>query len=335
MSLYKRNDSPFYWVKIQHQGRKVQRSTGTKCKKEAQLIHNKLETELIKQSEPGYRPRFTWAEAVVEWVDETSGKKTHNDDLAKLVWLDKMLGDKYLDEINQACIKAIKKTKTGEGVTVATVNRYLALIRSILNKAKDEWEMIEKVPTISLEREFNNRVRWLSADEAKRLLDELPEHQRDLVTFALATGLRQSNVVGLEWEKVDLKLKHAYVVPEESKTGAAIPVPLNDVALEVLNRVHGNHPTNVFTYKGKPFKAANTAAWKKALARAGIEDFRWHDLRHTWASWQIQSGTTTHELQILGGWSTPAMVARYAHLGPGNLGTAAARINSQFPRGTN
>jgi integrase len=206
----------------------------------------------------------------------------------------------------------------------------LALIRSILIRARDEWEWIEKAPKIRLYKETNDRERALTNVEAKLLLNELPEHQRETVLFALATGLRQSNVVKLEWSRVNLELRHAWVKASNSKNGKPIAIPLNDIAVEILQRQIGKHSTNVFTYKGMPFKAANTKAWKLALKRAGIENFRWHDLRHTWATWQRQAGTPTHELQRLGGWKTSAMVERYAHLAPDQLAHAASRLNSMF-----
>ena len=81
------------------------------------------------------------------------------------------------------------------------------------------------------------------------------------------------------------------------------------------------------TYKGKPITNANTRAWREALIRAEIEDFRWHDLRHTWATWHRRAGTPTHELQRLGGWRTASMVERYAHLAPDHLAESAARLD--------
>ena len=90
----------------------------------------------------------------------------------------------------------------------------------------------------------------------------------------------------------------------------------------------GKHPKRVFTFAGQPIVNANTRAWRNALKRAGIENFRWHDLRHTWASWHRMQGTPTHELQQLGGWRTGAMVERYAHLTPDHLASAAARLDS-------
>src|SRR3990167_8689363 len=89
-----------------------------------------------------------------------------------------------------------------------------------------------------------------------------------------------------------------------------------------------NNQQFVFTYCGKPIKQCNTKAWKKALKRVGIENFRWHDLRHTWASWHVQNGTSLQELQQLGGWSSFEMVLRYAHLSGDHLRIAADRIGS-------
>lgn len=165
-------------------------------------------------------------------------------------------------------------------------------------------------------------------EQAKALLLALPEHQREMVLFALATGLRQSNIVKLEWPQVNLELRHAWVLGTQSKNRRPISVPLNEAALGVLHRQAGKHPLRVFTYRGKPLAWANTKRWRDALASIGIQDFRWHDLRHTWATWQRQAGTPTHELQRLGGWRTGAMVERYAHLAPDHLALAASRLDS-------
>ena len=102
---------------------------------------------------------------------------------------------------------------------------------------------------------------------------------------------------------------------------------LNDTAMAVLKAQEGKHPVRVFTYRGKPLVNAYNFAWRHALKLAGIIDFRWHDLRHTWATWQRQAGTPTHELQRLGGWLTSSMVERYAHLAPDHLAASAARLD--------
>jgi integrase len=329
MSLYKRKDSSVWWLKITAGGEKIQRSTGTRNKNEAQELHDKLKVALWEQERLGVKPRRTWKEAVVKWLAETDDKATHLEDKSKFAWLDTYLGDLMLDEINLDRIDTIRMAKLKEA-SKSTVNRYLALIRSVLIRARDEWEWIEKTPKIRLFKENNIRERSLTIEQAKVLLNELPAHQRSTVLFALTTGLRLSNVVKLEWAQVNLDLKHAWVKGNESKNRRPIAIPLNDVAIEVLEQQLGKHPERVFTYLGRPFVAANTKAWKSALKRAGIEDFRWHDLRHTWATWQRQAGTPTHELQRLGGWKTASMVERYAHVAPDNLAHAASRLNAVF-----
>jgi integrase len=246
-----------------------------------------------------------------------------------LLWLHTYLGHLNLDAITRDVIDQVRAAKLKEAAK-ATVNRYLALVRAILIRARDEWEWIERAPKIRLFKETNNRERSLTVEQAKALLHELPEHQREVVWFALATGLRQSNVLKLEWGQVNLDNRHAWVRGSDSKNRRPISVPLNDMALAVLRRQEGKHSARVFTYLGKPLNSANTKAWTAALKGAGIEDFRWHDLRHTWASWQRQAGTATHELQRLGGWRTGAMVERYAHLAPDHLALAASRLDSVF-----
>ena len=144
----------------------------------------------------------------------------------------------------------------------------------------------------------------------------------------MATGLRASNVTGLQWQDVDMNKCHAWIHPDQAKTKKAISVPLNSNAMSVLKSCIGKHPHSVFTYKDNPIEQCNTKAWRNALKRAGIANFRWHDLRHTWASWHVQNGTSLQELQLLGGWSSFEMVLRYAHLSSDHLRNAADRIGS-------
>jgi integrase len=327
MSLYKRSDSPHWWVKVSHSGRTIQHSTGTEDKAHAQEYHDRLKASLWEQHRLGIKPRRAWKEAVVRWLIETSDKATHQEDVNMLRWLDPLLGPLMLDEITLDVIDGVKAEKL-KTAGKSTVNRYLGLIRAILRRARDDWEWTDKTPKVKMFKEPPGRERSITVEQAETLLGELPAHQRDVVLFALATGLRQSNVVGLEWSHVDLEAGHAWVSAGQSKNRTPIAVPLNATALEVLRRQLSKHPVRVFTYAGKPLGSANTLAWRKALKRAGIENFRWHDLRHTWASWHRQAGTPTHELQRLGGWRSSVMVERYAHLAPDHLAKAANRLDS-------
>lgn len=327
MSLYKRKDSSVYWVKLHHSGKIVQRSTGTADKVKAQEYHDRLKASLWEQERLGTRPRYSWQQAAGRWIEETSHKATHKEDIAKLKWLHSILGELMLDEITLDVIARIKAARLKEA-SKSTASRYLALLRSILKRAVDEWDWLEKAPKVKLFKEAEGRIRFITPEQVQVLLQELPAHQKDMVLFALQTGLRQSNVLKLEWLEVNLEQGHMWVNAEQSKNRKPIAVPLNREALAVLHRQVGKHPARVFTYAGKPIANANTHAWTNALKRAGIENFRWHDLRHTWASWHRMQGTPTHELQQLGGWKTGAMVERYAHLAPDHLASAAARLDS-------
>lgn len=157
-------------------------------------------------------------------------------------------------------------------------------------------------------------MRWITPEEVIRLLTELPLHQRDIVLFALSTGLRQANVVELAWQQVDLKRCTAWIPGDKAKGKEDIHISLSQFSVDLLQRQLGKHPEKVFTYAGKPVSQVNTRGWRSALKRAGIENFRWHDLRHTWASWLVQSGTPMYDLQEMGGWKSSEMVRRYAKL---------------------
>ena len=164
-------------------------------------------------------------------------------------------------------------------------------MRSILRKCVRKWQWLDRAPTVRMLKEPTRRIRYLTHLEADRLLAELPQHPRDMAAFSLASGLRAANITGLRWSAVDLDRHLAWVHPDEAKARRAIPVPLNGEAVAVLQKQIGKHREVVFTFKGKPVEQVSTAAWYKALGRAGIENFRWLNLRHTWATWHIQGGT--------------------------------------------
>jgi integrase len=173
------------------------------------------------------------------------------------------------------------------------------------------------------------RTRWLTEQEWGRLKLALEAESPLLAQaaeFTLATGLRENNVLGLTWDQVDLRRRVAWLHGDQMKSGAPIGVPLNDAACAVLAGRKGIHKRWVFGNPDYQLSKASNRAWYKALRKAKLVGFRWHDLRHTWASWAVMSGVRTDELQRLGGWKTPSMVQRYAHLSSEHLAEAAAKI---------
>lgn len=331
MSLYKRKDSPVWWVKLSNCGRTVQKSTGTTKRREAQEVHDLLVAQLWKEVKLGVKPSRIWDEAVLRWLEEKAHKKSIETDRFYLRWLQPHLQGMKLETITRDVIENLIFVGIAAKVQNSTVNRRIALVRSILRKACDDWEWIEKVPKFRLLHERKGRVRFLTHEEAKRLLDALPPHLQAMAAFSLCTGLRQGNVKNLRWSKVDLAKGFAWVEAHEAKGGRAIPVPLTTDAVNILRTQVGGNTEFVFHYLGKRITQVGTKAWRAALQRAGIEDFRWHDLRHTWASWHVQHGTPLYALQEMGAWSDVAMVQRYAHLTPAHLAAYANRLAEQIP----
>jgi len=321
-------------------GRRVKRALGTTSRKEAEQARDRVRTQLWRQHHLGERAPRTWDEAVLAWVADAERRR-----LAalpffeeKFIWLGKHFDGRLLRDITKEDIKTALRSKYETGVSGATVNRYYAAISSVFHYAKRE-EWIDGFPILSKDEKYpenDGRFRFLTYDEATRLLSgtRMAPVTRRLVRFALATGLRQSNVCGLRWEDVDLNRRTAWAWGYQTKNKNTYSVPLNDDAMAVLlecreqrdrliqAREPGSHATFCFVHKGgrnfagqwHPITNPANHAWFAALDEAGIKDFVWHDLRHTWASWHAMAGTPSEVLQKLGGWKDHKMVLRYAHL---------------------
>ncbi|HDX5341618.1 TPA: site-specific integrase [Citrobacter sedlakii] len=368
MSLFRRGEIWYASYSLPG-GKRIKESLGTKDKRQAQELHDKRKAELWRVDRLGDFPDVTFEEACLRWIEEKSDKKSLDTDKGRMgFWLEHFEGVRLKDiteariysavsrmhnrsnlEIWKARVEAARKkgkpdpVYVAKPVTTSTKAKHLALMKAILRAAERDWKWLEKAPVIKIPTVRNKRVRWLEKDEAKRLIDECPEPLKSVVKFALATGLRRSNIINLEWQQIDMQRRVAWVNPEDSKSNRAIGVALNDTACKVLRDQIGNHHKFVFVHTKagrrpdgsvtpavRKMRVDDGRAWKSACKRAGIEDFRFHDLRHTWASWLIQSGVPLSVLQEMGGWESIEMVRRYAHLAPNHLTEHAKQIDSIF-----
>ena len=312
-------------------GKRFRRTAGTADRREAQELHDKLKHELWRQEKLGEKPKRLWDEACIRWLQENQGKKSLDSDKIKIRLLPELRG-LLLEDMTRDLIHSVVNRKTCSG---STKNRYFALIRAILNKCVNEWDWLDKAPKLKLHKEPKKRIRWLYPEEAQRLVNALGglPYMQHLVIFSLATGLRQANVLNLKWEQIDLRRQVAWIYPDQAKAGKAIGVPLNHTAMQVLMD-RPRVSDYVFTHsKGARVKSISSRVWREALEKAGITDFRWHDLRHTWASWLVQNGTPLAALKEMGGWESVEMVQRYAHLAPEHLSQHARLIDSSMPPG--
>ncbi|HBU8849415.1 TPA: site-specific integrase [Citrobacter sedlakii] len=368
MSLFRRGEIWYASYSLPG-GKRIKESLGTTDKRQAQELHDKRKAELWRVDRLGDFPDVTFEEACLRWIEEKSDKKSLDTDKGRMgFWLENFEGVRLKDiteariysavsrmhnrsnlEIWKARVEAARKkgkpdpVYVAKPVTTSTKAKHLALMKAILRAAEHDWKWLEKAPVIKIPTVRNKRVRWLEKDEAKRLIDECPDPLKSVVKFALATGLRRSNIINLEWQQIDMQRRVAWVNPEDSKSNRAIGVALNDTACKVLRDQIGNHHKFVFVHTKagrrpdgsvtpavRKMRVDDGRAWKSACRRAGIEDFRFHDLRHTWASWLIQSGVPLSVLQEMGGWESIEMVRRYAHLAPNHLTEHAKQIDSIF-----
>lgn len=314
MALKLRGD--VYWMDVMINGKRVRESLKTSDKKQALELHDIKRGEIWRNGLVKKMPKKTMGDAFDRWLVEKAGKKSIEADELRIALLRPKLGSKMLSEITREAIdKALP-----EGIKPATRNRYRALLRAVLRAAERDWEWLERAPIIKSETEKNKRETYITREQADRLLAELPEHYRPVVRFALLTGMRRANVLGLRWERVNLAAGTVYVAPEESKSGKLIMVPLNASAKALLEAQPGR--------EGYVFQCQHItpATWQRACKRAGIEGFRFHDLRHTWASWHAMAGTSLQVLQELGGWSSYSMVQRYVTFAPSHLAVAAEAV---------
>jgi len=302
MSLYKRGE--IYWIAIRHRGRRIRRSTRTSDRLAAKRQHDELAARLWKEKRGGQGRSL--ADAFLAW---TKAKERSRGELNALRQIRKELKDRPLIDVTEASL-----IETFGDKAPGTYNRLVVIVRSSLNLARRAgW--IESVPHIGRRKEPPATMRFLRKDEWEALHDELPEHLQPMAAFAVATGLRWSNVADLTWDRVSIVRKVAWIEAQDAKGRRSIQVPLSKMAIAALRCTGSAREGFVFTYNGKRLRSAKTA-WNKATARAGVAGFRWHDLRHTWASWHAMAGTPPDVLQRLGGWRTPQMVQRYAHLAP-------------------
>jgi integrase len=224
-----------------------------------------------------------------------------------------------------------------EGMAPATVNRYLSSLSKAFNNAVREWHWLQDNPLsrVSKKPEPRGVVRCLSDDERVRLLDACKQSEYKplylMVLFSMTTGMRRGELLGLRWQDVDLERRVAIL--HNTKNGDRRSVPIVPEVADLL-REHGKvrklGNDQVFTSDGAPEVWLFDKAWYAALKAAKVKDFRWHDLRHTAASYLAMSGSTTAEIAAVLGHRTLQMVKRYAHLSDQHVGTVVERMTRKY-----
>lgn len=334
MSIRKRSGDVWHVDIRTPSGGRIRQTTGTTDRKAAQEYHDKLKHELWRVEKMGERRAYKWEEAAERMLSECEHLADYENRLIHIRHFRQFFAGRALnsitrDEIFKALPEWDQRSKTPKKVTRSTKNKYLATMRIMLKAAAETWEWIDRAPKLEELPVANRRIRWITKAEAQRLLSTIkPQWLRDVAALGFATGLRRANLLCLEWSQVDLTNRRAWIHPDQAKARKPIGVPLNDDAVETIRRWIGKHEQFVFVRNGNPIPRDgwNSAQWDGQCKRAGITNFRFHDVRHTWASWHVQAGTPLNRLMELGGWSKYEHVLRYAHLAPDHLAEHAKMV---------
>ena len=271
---------------------------------------------------------------------------------AQLNWWKAKLGDYSLADVTPARITeardelAREKGKGGGKLNPATVNRYMAALSHVFTIAVKEWGWMDDNPMrkVSKAREARGRVRYLSDAERKALLAACESHKNDylypIVVLALSTGMRQSEIMRLCWKDIDFE--RSTITLHETKNGERRVVPLVGKANEILRAkldAHSSTEAHLFPSKRPTRVRVETTehiplfirgAWQEVVEKAKLKDFRFHDLRHSAASYLAMNGASLTDIAEVLGHKTLQMVKRYAHLSEAHTNKIVAAMNERI-----
>ena len=328
MGVFKRGG--VWWMRFAYQDRQVRKSTETTNRKLAGRIYDKILGEIAEgkwfERMPGEEKTFR--EMMERYMAEHSipNKASTVRDQTSLNRLLPFFGDYAITQIAPRLINEYKSLRRSDGIATSSINRELALMKHAFTLAIREWGWVDDNPVkrIAMEKEPPPRDRWLTYEEEEQLLLAAPNWLGPMIVFAVETGCRKGEMFSLGWNAVDLFGK--VITIDGTKTGEKRSIPLTGRAVEILNArrkqragvrsvIRSLKGNLVFNYpEGQKVDSYKMDwAFKKALEETGVEGFRWHDLRHTFASRLAQAGVETYTIQRLMGHRSFTTTQRYAH----------------------
>ena len=346
MGLYRRKDSPIWYMSFCVNNRQYQRSTGTSNKQAAQTIYDAIKYKIaigkwIPEMQVEEKPKeYTFielSEKYKAWAEgrQKAFKRWKSYLIAQLV---KKFGDLFLNDFSTEVIEQYQSEMLGKGNKPATVNRKIAVLAHMFTKAAD-WKMFDSaaIPKVKMLKEDNKRLRYLSKEECQALINACEPHLKPIVITALNTGMRKGEILNLRWD-ANIDLRHGFILLDKTKNGERREIPINDTLRGVLQGITRRLDISYVFYDnstGKPYGDVKRA-FATACRRAGIKDFHFHDLRHTFASHLVMAGVDLTTVKELLGHKTLTMTLRYAHLAPSHKVEAVKKydnfLNSKTPQ---
>jgi len=243
-------------------------------------------------------------------------KKSWGTDKSRMETLVNYFKDTELSKIAPSTIQRFMAWRQKEGNSKSTVNRYLALLKKMLNLAIEEG-YLEQNPVTKIKfysEKDNLKERILSEEEEKRLIEASTPHLKSIITIALHTGMRLGEILNLEWDQIDFK--ELSILVEKTKSGRSRTIPINPLLLKELLKLRRENGQSPYVFPnpdtGKPITTVKTS-FTGACKRAGIEGLRFHDLRHTFGSRLVQRGADIETVRSLLGHSSITITQRYVH----------------------
>ena len=341
--IYKRGG--VYWIryagldgKIAYESSKQGDRSGKKLKDAEALLHDR-KADIGRGKQPEIKkkiPNYTFKELSVEYLQWAKRQRSFRKKETLIKQLVTIFGAYPLRAFNSRLLeqyqtermeKSNKQVKYQVGNKPGTINRHVAAIKHMFTKAC-EWEMVEeealkRVRKVKLLEENNSRLRFLSKTECQALIKGCDAHLRPIVICALNTGMRKGEILGLKWDDVDLV--HGFILLQITKNGERREIPINNTLLVTFKDLFtgtDERPRRIdipyVFYDRKNDGRYNNVqkSFNRAMKRAGIKDFRFHDLRHTFASHLVMAGVDITTVKELLGHKTLTMTLRYAHLAP-------------------
>ncbi|MDP6527748.1 MAG: site-specific integrase [Candidatus Pacebacteria bacterium] len=318
--LYKRGN--VYWYDFQYKDIRYRKSTGKTKRRDAEdIFHAEIEKAKTGECSGIQKDKFyKFAELANEYLKWAERQRSYKDKKRCIRQLVEIFGNHDVNDLNTREIEQWQSRRLKYNKP-STVNRFLATLKHMVNKGT-QWGMasdsaLKQIRNVKLLPENNRRLRFLSIEECQRLIECCHKDLKPIVVVALNTGMRRSEIFNLKWEQVDLR--HGFILLDVTKNGERREIPIN-TTLEYLFKEMPHSAESEYVFAGKTGKPLTDIkkGFHTALRKAGISDFRFHDLRHCVASHLVMNGIDLTSVKEILGHKSLAMTMRYAHLAPGH-----------------
>ena len=348
MGIYRQKKSNTFWMSKTVDGILFRQSTGTASKMEARAVFEKWAAEIREKTKNGEpvitvkvkrehkaNKAITFRELAERYLEFTKRLKSHDRLKSFVNTLTKRFNGKPINDFNLIDLENLQGDILNRGLTVAYANRLVVIAKIMFNKALD-WELateeaVRRVKKVKLLKGENKRLRYLTEEEAERLVECCePSYLRPIVVTALNTGMRKSEIFNLTWDRVDFR--NRVILLDMTKNGERSEIPINDTLYKTLSGLVRNVKTYYVFYNPDTLKKYDNLkrSWATALKKSHILDFRFHDLRHTFASRLVMAGVDLTTVKELLGHKDIKMTLRYSHLSQAHIRDAVSVLDKKI-----